>query len=358
MPRAVVFHGSGQPLTLTEFAQATLQSGEILVQVLDCALCRSDLHTYIGRRSEPVPIILGHEIVGRIAQFGENAPTSDARGLPASIGDRITWAIGVGCGQCYFCRIELPQKCERLFKYGHHKLHADRPTGGGLADQILLAPRTVWYKVPENIPDAIGAMANCATATVAGLMRAASPMAEKNVAVLGAGVLGLTACAMSRSAGASQVLAVDCNEQCRQRALHFGATSVSSAKRSDLRQKAMSLTEGRGFDVAIELAGTAESVENALEIIRIGGQVLLAGTVAPTGSVAFDPEQVVRKLVKIEGVHNYHPRDLGDALDFLAAHGQTFPFSQLIAGEYPLEQASDAFEFANKAPGVRVVIRP
>jgi alcohol dehydrogenase len=312
----------------------------------------------MGRRSEPVPIILGHEIIGRIVQFGENAPTTDARGLTANIGDRITWAVGVGCGRCYFCRNELPQKCERLFKYGHHKLHADRPTGGGLADQIVLAPGTVWYKVPETIPDAVGAMANCATATVAGLMRAASPIASKSVAVLGAGVLGLTACAMSRSAGAMQVLGVDCNAQCRERALRFGATSVSSADRSELREQVMALTEGRGVDVAIELAGTADSVENALEIARIGGQVLLAGTVAPTGPVTFDPEQVVRKLVTIEGVHNYHPRDLDVALDFLETHGQTYPFSELIAGEYPLEHAVDAFEFARNAPGVRVVVRP
>ena len=118
------------------------------------------------------------------------------------------------------------------------------------------------------------------------------------------------------------------------------------------------ITQGRGADVVLELAGVATSVASALTLVRTGGTLVLAGTVLPTAAVPLDPEQVVRRMLTIRGVHNYHPRDLVTALDFLAGPGRAFPFDSLIAGEYPLEQAEEAFACAHSRPGVRVVVIP
>jgi alcohol dehydrogenase len=86
--------------------------------------------------------------------------------------------------------------------------------------------------------------------------------------------------------------------------------------------------------------------------------MLLAGTVAPVGNVELDPENVVRRMLTVCGVHNYHPRDLEAALTFLAGPGQHFPFETLLAASYPLEQADQAFHCAHTLPGVRVVVVP
>jgi threonine dehydrogenase-like Zn-dependent dehydrogenase len=176
--------------------------------------------------------------------------------------------------------------------------------------------------------------------------------------VLGAGVLGVTACAMARAAGASAVLAGDPEPACRERAVAFGATHVLPAQPDDLAAGVADATAGRGADVVLELAGVPATVASGLALVRTGGILVLAGTVAPVGNVGFDPENVVRRMLTLRGVHNYHPRDLETALDFLAGPGRDFPFASLVAAEYPLEQAEQALAHAHSHPGVRVAVVP
>jgi len=115
MPRAVVFTGAGEPLKMLRYPKPEPRGAEILVRVVCCTLCRSDLHTHAGRRTEPTPTVLGHEIVGRIEAFGPEARRCDAEDTPLSVGSRVSWSLTVGCGACFFCRADLPQKCEHLY---------------------------------------------------------------------------------------------------------------------------------------------------------------------------------------------------------------------------------------------------
>jgi putative phosphonate catabolism associated alcohol dehydrogenase len=351
--RAALFHGPGRPLELASFAVPEPVGEEVLVRVTLCTLCRSDLHTHSGRRAGPTPSVLGHEIVGRVKAFGPSAPRRDWRGRPAAVGDRISWTVTASCGRCFYCAEHLPQKCERLFKYGHEAVTIERPFGGGLADYVLLKPGTAWLIVPDEIPDVVAAPANCATATVAAVLRSAGELSGRRVLILGAGVLGLTACAMARAAGAAAVMVSDPNPQARQRALAFGATHALC----DLLE-VHDLTGGRGADVAVELAGVADSVRAGLSLVRIGGTLILAGTVSPTPTVPLDPEDVVRRMVTIRGVHNYQPRDLEAALDFLAGPGRNWPFESLVGATFPLERIEEAFAHAHAHPGLRTAVVP
>jgi len=352
----MVFTGAGRPLEPTEFASPMPTGGEILVRVTCCTLCRSDLHTHAGRRIEPMPTVPGHEIVGRIEAFGPDSPRRDALGEALEVGTRVTWAVNVGCGACFFCRHDLPQKCERPHKYGHHRNSADRPLGGGLAETILLAERTFVVRVPDEIPDRVAAPANCATATAAALLRYGGPISGGTVLILGAGVLGLTACAMARVGGAEAVVVCDPLESGRLRAEAFGATHTCPP--DALADALRDATHGRGADVVLELAGHADAARSAIASARVGGTVVLAGTVSPVGTIGLDPEAVVRRMLTIRGVHNYHPSDLVAAIRFLAGQGRAFPFAELVAATYPLERADDAFADAHARPGVRVAVIP
>jgi len=253
---------------------------------------------------------------------------------------------------------DLPQKCERPFKYGHQRVSTERPLGGGLADFIVLVPGTVWLRVPDEVDDLVAAPANCATATVAALLRNSGPIAGRNVLLLGAGVLGVTACAMARTAGAKTVMVSDPVAECRVRAMQFGATHAFSTDVDALATNVRDVTDGRGADVVLELAGVAGTVQAALTLARTGGTIVLAGTVAPLGEVRFDPESVVRRMLTIRGVHNYHPRDLATAMAFLAGAGRQFPWRSLVTASYPLEQTNQAFAAAHAQPGVRVAVLP
>jgi alcohol dehydrogenase len=358
MRRAVVFTAAGNGLEMVRFAVPEPRDTELLVRVTCCTLCRSDLHTHAGRRIEPTPAVLGHEVVGRIEAFGPGARRQDAAGEPLEVGSRVSWAVLASCGSCFFCRDDLPQKCERPYKYGHQRLDPERPLGGGLADYVVLVPGTVCFRVPDILPDPVAAPANCATATAAALLRQGGPVAGRTVLVLGAGMLGVTACAMARAAGARAVLVSDPVPECRERALRFGATHVFPADTEALAAGVAASTEGRGTDLVLELAGAAQTVRAGLALVRTGGTVVLAGTVAPVGPLEFDPEAVVRRLLTIRGVHNYHPCDLATALAFLAGPGRDHPWQNLIVAAYPLERAEEAFAAAHARPGVRVAVIP
>jgi alcohol dehydrogenase len=358
MARAVVFSGPGHPLDVVPFSVPDPGPGELLVRTTLCTLCRSDLHTHAGRRTEPVPTVLGHEVVGRIEAFGPGHPSTDAGGRPARTGDRVTWSITTGCGTCYFCRADLPQKCSRLVKFGHRPIDGGPPVGGGLSESVVLPPGTVWYRVPDEIDDAVAAPANCSTATAAGLVRHAGDVSGRTVLILGAGVLGVTTAAMARTAGAATVLVAEPIPDLRERARLFGATDTVSSDLDDVARAVAAATDGRGADVVVELAGTAASARTALGTARVGGTVLLAGTVAPTPAVPLDPEAVVRRMLTIRGVHNYHPRDLESALSFLAGPGRAFPFDRLVVARYPLAEAERAFATAHTSPGYRIAVVP
>lgn len=358
MGRAVLFIGPGQPLELVRFPVPEPRGGEVLVRVSCCTLCRSDLHTHSGRRTEPTPTVLGHELVGQIEMFGPAAPRHDAAGAPVSVGSRVSWAVTVGCGACFFCAEDVPQKCARPYKYGHQRLTPQRPLGGGLADYIVLVPGTYWLRVPDEVPDRVAATANCAMATVAAVLRQGGPVAGRSVLILGAGVLGVTACAMARAAEARAVMVSDPVPECRERAIRFGATHALPADAEGLSAGVREVTSGHGADLVLELAGTASAVQAGLALARTAGTLILAGTVAPVGVAGFDPENVVRRMLRIRGVHNYHPRDLATALAFLAGPGRDFPWRSLVAAEYPLKEAERAFADAHARPGVRVAVAP
>jgi len=356
--RAVVFLGAGTPLALREFPLAELKAGEILIRVTCCTICSSDLHTYTGRRTSPAPSVLGHEIVGRIASFGPDTPRLDVAGGLLNEGDRVTWSVAVGCGRCFYCRHHLPQKCENLFKYGHEPLNARAPLSGGLAEYCVLQPGTALVRVPEDLDNRIACPASCATATVAAALRAGDGCADKTVLLLGAGVLGLTACAMAHSQGARAVICCDIEQDRAERARAFGATHCCLADEAILRPTIEAVTEGRGVDLVVELSGSAEAVELGARLPRIGGILVLVGTVFPTRAVSLEPERIVRRLLTIRGVHNYAPEDLQTALHFLAGQRDAARFEQLVSATFPLEKADEAFQHALRHPGTRVAVQP
>lgn len=357
---AVVFHEARRPLTFESFELPDLQPGEVLVRVTCSTLCGSDVHTYEGRRSTPVPTILGHEILGTVEALAPGEAVTDASGSPLAVGDRITWSIAASCGGCFFCHHHVPQKCEQLFKYGHERIVPEHPFSGGLAEHCHLAAGTAILRVPDSLPDVVACPANCATATVAAALRVGEGCKGETILVQGAGMLGLTACAMARSRGAEEVVVCDVDAERLQRALLFGATRavLVSEDPASLSEAVGEVTEGRGVDLALEMSGAPSSVEAGLKLVRIGGRYVLIGSTFPAPSVALDPEAVVRRLLRITGNHNYMPVDLADAVAFLLQHGAEYPFAELVYDSFSLGDAEAAFRHAIQGEDLRVAVRP
>jgi putative phosphonate catabolism associated alcohol dehydrogenase len=371
MIRTSVFDGPGKPLRFECFAAPKLRPGEARVRISLCTVCGSDLHTFAGRRPGPTPCVLGHEPVGIIEEM--NGELRDVAGEAVRPGERVVWSVAVSCAECFFCTHGLPQKCERLRKYGHEAHTPGTGSLGGLSTHCQLLRGTAIVKVPRDLPDAVAAPAGCATATVMAAWRALGlnedgrgkpgrslGLGERPglprpsvVVVLGLGMLGLTACAVATTAGHT-VIACDVSDSRLSLARQFGA--IHMAKPAELVELAKTLTAGRGADCVLENSGSQAAAALSLEVLRVGGTAVWVGAVSPVTPTSVDPETVVRRCLTITGVHNYAPSDLADAVNFLAANHARFPFSELVARTFPLEAVDAAFQFAEAEKPVRVVI--
>jgi len=352
----MLFEGPGRPHRRVDVELPTPVVGEVLVRVLACTLCGSDLHTAAGRRAVPCPTVLGHEILGRVESISTDRPPPGSwDGRVLEVGDRVVWAVAVGCGDCFFCSRDLPQKCERLLKYGHQPFAGPRDLRGGLATHVLLAPRTAIFRVPDEIPDVVACPAGCATATVMAALRPAGTLDGATVLIFGAGLLGLTAATIARSRGARAVIVGDPDEDRLGRATAFGATHTAGDG-ARLAVVVKSATDGYGADVALELSGAASAAEQAVALVRVGGRCVWVGAVLPTPPVTMSPETIVRRHLTIQGVHNYHPRDLRDALAFLAEHHGSYSFADLVGETVALAEADRAFRTAEASRAVRVAV--
>ncbi|HEX3869042.1 MAG TPA: zinc-binding dehydrogenase [Pirellulales bacterium] len=169
-------------------------------------------------------------------------------------------------------------------------------------------------------------------------------------------MLGLTGCSMASLAGASDVICCDIAPERFSKAREFGASHVASPR--VVEAIISDITKGYGVDVLLEVSGSTDALEQALPLMRLGGTAVLAGAVFPSRTMQLDPERIVRRNLTIRGVHNYSPRNLAAALDFLATAAPRFPLASLVSTWLPLSSAQDAFEAARNGHTYRVGIRP
>ncbi|KAB5491435.1 zinc-binding dehydrogenase [Flagellimonas hadalis] len=354
--KAMVFEGVEIPFAPYHVELPKPLEGEVLVEISFSTICTSDLHSFFGRRESPCPCILGHEIMGRVIAVGLGG-ASDFSGKKIKRGDRITWSVYAYDHNDPTALKGYPQKSQNLYKYGHEKFSANNNLNGGFASHCLLEKGTCIYSLPDKISDKEAAPLNCSHATMVGALRMAGDVKGKNIAVIGVGMLGLSACAMARENGAANVVAIDLNTERLAKSLQFGAnTTIDSQK--DIKEWALTVKGLGGLDVILDTSGNPTVIENGISLLNIGGSCIIVGAVYSQRNLSIDAETIVRRILTIRGLHNYVPEDLYIAIRFMLATKHKYPFESLVSVEYPLEELDKAFELADKGQAYRVGIYP
>lgn len=301
MAQALVWHG-GSDFRMQEVPIPALQEGETLTEITTATICGSDRHTVLGRRSAPCPSVLGHEGVGVVRA---------TRNPDLQVGQRVVFSVTAPCMECDRCERGMTAKCQNLKKTGHEAFDSEWPLSGTYASHIVLRNHQPMAVVPDPLPDVAASIATCAGATVMACMEQAGPLAGKRVLVMGIGMLGLIAVEAAVQGGAAEVVAIDRDETRLEWAQELGAvTPDASAAGSDF--------ELGSFDITLEFSGSEFGVTTCIESLDIGGRAVLAGSVATSPTYALNPEWLVRGWRTITGVHNYEPRHLEQAVEFLA----------------------------------------
>ena len=369
-PVAMLWREPGVAHEAVTVPTVALAPGDALVAIELATICGSDVHTTQGHRGAPTPLVLGHEQVGRVVAVGPGAVTAD--GAPLAPGTRVVWSLTVGCGACEPCGRGLPQKCTTVRKYGHERFVPGWQLSGGFATHVHVRAGTAIVPVSPSLPAEVLAPVSCGTATAAAAIDAAEQTVDLDgrvLVVFGAGLIGLTVAAMAADRGA-RVVVVDPDAPRRDLAARFGAAGVADPtldtdSPGGVAHALGALTGGGAGSgtadgrplVAIDASGSPRAVAAAIDLVGVGGVVVLVGSVFPSAPVALDAESIVRRLVTIRGVHNYAPRHLETAVGFVARRHDAYPFAALVGETVALADLDSGIEAAAGARSVRVGVR-
>jgi len=359
--RLAVYEHPNAPFRIESYPLRSPEAGEVLVRIRMSTICRSDIHSWQGHRPNPCPGVLGHEIIGVIEALGSGID-KDMRGDPLAVGDRITWSEYFIPGNNYFSEVlDIPQKSPGVDKYGHMAAATLPHHHGGFGEYCYILPHSWILRLPDELTDEEATPINCGVATMIAVTEAAGICMGQAVVVQGLGLLGLYGAAIAKARGARAVIGLDTVAERRERATRFGvdlALDPATTEKEDLLRQVRALCRPEGADVVIEVCGAPEVIPLGIEMLRVGGTYVLAGVVNPAAMVTLDANQILRKLLTLRGVHNYHPRNLIEALDFVTANRERFPFHDLVDGKYPLECVNEAMADASSRRVLRAAIVP
>jgi len=359
--KAAVMIAQNEDLEIQEFPLPQVEKGCILVKITCCTICGSDVHSWSGRRASPTPIILGHEIVGTIAELGAGV-TRDSGDRPLRIGDRITWTIMDNCGKCYYCREKgLTMKCRYLKKYGHDSCAEPPHFTGGFAEYCYITPGTCVIKVPEELTDEEIAPANCALATVVAGWEAIDLSPFEDVLIQGAGTLGIYAAALAKHYGCQRIIVTDIVNESLELVKEFGVSdAINTAGMDDesFVEMIMDLTGGFGVDAAMEVAGVPDLIPVGMRSLRIGGRYMEIGCSFPNATITYDVSDIVWRRLTLKGIHNYDTKHLQMAVDFLSSTHHQFPFKKIVSHRVGLDDINEGLRAAQAGEAIRVAVIP
>jgi putative phosphonate catabolism associated alcohol dehydrogenase len=359
--RAAVYDAPNEPFHIKEYPVRDAHDDEVLVRITMSTICRSDIHSYLGHRPNPCPGILGHEIIGEIEQLGASV-THDLRGDALAVGNRVTWTEFFHSGASYYTDVhDMPQKAEGVRKYGHDLAEEDPHFLGGFADYCYIQPGTGILILPDDISDEEATPLNCGVATMISVIEATEVKEGDSVVVQGLGLLGLYGCAIAKARGAKRLIGMDAVADRLNMATKFGADHVidiSGMSSEDQIKAVKDLCPPDGADAAIEVCGVPAAVPTGLKMLRVGGRYTIAGLVNPNANFTLDGNELLKRWITLKGIHNYHPRHLVDALDFVMENRDRFPFGEIVDSKFSLDELDDAFKRAGDNAVLRAAIVP
>jgi len=306
--KAAVLHSFKTPLSLEEVARPEAGADEVLIEVEVCGVCHSDLHVADGDWTQLAgivkkPLILGHEIVGRVVERG--GAVSSIEGS-IQVGDRVgvPW-VQWTCGQCELCRDGNENLCAR-----------QRITGvmvdGGYAEYAK-APASHVVKIPETLASEQAAPLLCAGVTVHRALKQAKIRAGQRLAVFGVGGLGHLAVQIGRAAGA-EVTAIDVSEEKLALAKSLGAARTLNAATSKVVKE---IRGSGGVHVALVASAAKSAYDMAFPCVRPTGTLLAVGL--PAQDIAFSPIMMAAGEIQIKASSVGTREDLREVLALGAA---------------------------------------
>jgi (R,R)-butanediol dehydrogenase/meso-butanediol dehydrogenase/diacetyl reductase len=356
--RAAVYHGQ-EDVRVEAIDEQPLEPTAVRVEVDACGICGSDLHEYAEGpiaipsdephpgTGESLPLPLGHEVAGRVAETGREVESLAA-------GDRVVVNPIIGCGDCRMCRAGQYYLCDTLVNVGIHG------NGGGFADNLVV-PAANAVRLPEEVPTEYGALVEPLSVALHAVRRSDLEVGD-TVSIFGAGPIGLGVLQAAIAAGAERVYVSEPRAARREVAARLGATEVIDPTETDAVRRISAATDG-GTDVAFEVAGVEATVTGAIRSTGKTGDVVVVSVYEE--AVSLNLNYVMMAERTLTGSYGYRggPRartgEFETAIELLA--DGRIEAEPMVTGRIGLEEiVSDGFErlLDPESEHVKILVEP
>lgn len=302
---------------------------EALIKVEYAGICGTDVHVFLGNHptSRP-PVILGHELVGKLVEI------NTTKGTSLKIGDTVVSQPFSSCNSCDLCVQGRDNICTDLKIFGIHQ--------DGCFAEYVKVPLKKIYRVPLGIDSRLAALLEPLAVAVHDVKRSDLKVGQ-TVFIIGGGPIGILIAIVARLNGASKVVISEVNESRIQFAEDLGFTVINPLK-EDVNAEVSKITDGKGFDKVFEVSGTSQGAELMTKVVKIGGKIVLVGI--PKGKYPVDLASIILEELKIEGVRIHSQINFSTAIDILLSGVLNDQLNKLITNEFPLMEIKEAMKFS------------
>lgn len=342
--KAVVKARPAQGADFLDVPEPIINKHEVLVKVRASSICGTDIHIYdwnewAAARVKP-PLVFGHEFAGEVVEVGK-----EVKGLV--IGDSVSGETHIPCQRCEQCRTGNYHICENVLLRGVD-------VQGCFAEFVALDEVTAWRNdksIPFEVASAQEPLGNAVHTVFTG-----GGVEGKSVAIFGCGPIGIASAALCKESGAEKIFAVDISDYRLKLATDFGATHPINARMSDPVKEIIRQTNGRGVDVFLEMAGTADTIRQGLKVLRSGGRASMLGLPSKPVEIDFSND-IVLKMVNMQGIYG---RRLYSTWYTVASYLRSgrIDLSKLITHRFKLGEYQKAFDLMKSGQSGKIVMTP
>jgi threonine 3-dehydrogenase len=286
--KALVKSRPEQGLWIEDVPKPEIGINDVLIRVQLTGICGTDLHIFEwddwARKTIPVPLVIGHEFVGEIAEVGSNVSDFEPGMIVSGEGHVV-------CGRCRNCLAGRRHLCAQSKGVG-----VSRP--GAFAEYIVLPMTNIWRHnpvVPLEIASIFDPFGNAVHTALQ------FPVLGEDVIITGAGPIGLMAAAVVRHAGARYVVISDLNPERLKLAEKMGVTRAIDPRKTPLEQVQKELGMQEGFDVGLEMSGNPAAFRSMLGNMSHGGKIAMLGI--PNQEMSINWNEVIFNMLTIKGIY-------------------------------------------------------
>ncbi|AQT69001.1 Sorbitol dehydrogenase [Anaerohalosphaera lusitana] len=270
--------------------EPTAKDDQVVVELAAIGVCGSDVHYYvngnIGSQVVEYPFAVGHECAGTVVKTGGSVSSLKE-------GDRVAVDPAMPCWKCDQCKAGRHHTCRNL------KFLGCPGQAEGCLSEYIAMPETSCVKLPEGMSFTRGALSEPLAIGVYAV-RLSIPMQDAKVAILGVGPIGLSVLLAAKAGGAETVFATDKLDYRLKAAKQAGADAAGNPDKQNIVKQA-AVVEPGGFDVVFECCGQQDALDQAIEILKPGGKLMVVG-IPQEDRVSFCPDKTRRKEICIQNV--------------------------------------------------------